>query len=256
LGSVKKSLAADIEDERGAWLVAAARAVVDAAVRDAFWRLRGYDVAGRELDAARDALVRGELAALEHALPVHVDASVCGATLLQIALLCAAPDPDPDPGRLGCVRVLLDADADPNRTHCGIPPLVFGAVGGNAAAVRALIKRGAQCAPFVTNGIAYGADAPALALGASARESAETLAAYRMACGACGECGACSGAITRECAETLAEYRCASCPAYAARKCERCMRTRYCTRACQRLDWPVHKCECAPHTLDAALDAS
>ncbi len=150
MGSVKKSLAADIEDERGARLVAAARAVVDAAVRDAFWRLRDYDVAGRELDAARDAVVRGELAALEHALPVHVDASVCGATLLQIALLCAAPDPDPDPARLGCVCVLLDADADPNRTHCGIPPLVFGAVGGNAAAVRARERRDAR---GVQNGV-------------------------------------------------------------------------------------------------------
>jgi hypothetical protein len=241
-------------DERGARLVAAARAVVEAAVRDAFWPLDGpYDV-GRELDAACDAVVRGDLAALERALPVHVDASVGGATLLQIALLCAAPDPDPDAARLGCVRVLLDADADPNRTHCGIPPLVFGAVGGNAAAVRALIKRGAQCAPFVTNGTAYGSDAPALALGA--RESAETRAVYRAACGACGACGACSGASTRECAETLAEYRCARCPAQAARKCERCMRTRYCTRACQRLDWPVHKCACAPHTQATALDAS
>jgi hypothetical protein len=241
-------LAADMEDERGARLVAAARAVVDAAVR-----LYGPAWSENALHDSVAAVVRGQPAALERALPGDVDESVHGATLLQIALLCAAPDPDPDPDRLGCVRVLLEADADPNRTHCGIPPLVFGVVGCNAAAVRALIKRGAQCAPFVASGVAYGADAAALALGASARECAEMLAEYRCACGACG---ACSGASTRECAEMLAEYRCACCPAYAARKCERCMRTRYCTRACQRLDWPVHKCACAPHTPDTALDAS
>jgi hypothetical protein len=41
-------------------------------------------------------------------------------------------------------------------------------------------------------------------------------------------------------------------PAVPAMRCARCKRSYYCSRACQRRHWPVHKLECAPTAADHA----
>jgi hypothetical protein len=102
-----------------------------------------------------------------------VNARISGGTLLQIALFGAFPGidfppggagvggtvarPDPEalaPG-LACILEILNRGADPNLTHCDVPPLAFALVRGIAPALRLLVKRGATWEPFAITGSVY-----------------------------------------------------------------------------------------------------
>jgi hypothetical protein len=183
-----------------------------------------------------------------------VNAPIRSGTLLQIALFGAFPGvmigtfpsidfqpggpgvggrverPDPEalaPG-LACILALLDRGADPNRTHCDVPPLVFALVRGIAPALRLLVKRGATWAPFVIRG-----HTP------QRNYEWSTLAHFMHA----------ASHLSDDCLYVLENYRCEGCRRrLATQRCEGCMLVRYCCRECQESDWAGHRdmCRAAP----------
>jgi hypothetical protein len=89
-------------------------------------------------------------------------------------------------------------------------------------------------------------DALAAELGAKEAEAAEALeldaAPARLdAARAAAECRGCSNPA---CVSTAGLSRAEAKALYKPMKCSRCVTARYCSAACQRADWPVHKQAC------------
>jgi hypothetical protein len=208
---------------------------VDVSTRNASTRMEGWRSAMR-------AILSGDAALLARALratSANTTATVSGATLLQVALMHLGGTfrsdrtytSDSAARRLACVIELLDRGADPNLTHCGIPPLAFAVYIGIAQTVRLLIKRGALWQPFEVCHTDRRYDS------GRRLEQFDTMQELIWYAG--------HGPDGAECAGVLEAYLCAGCrQQVAAKRCGRCMLVRYCSVACQRADRPAHRAAC------------
>jgi len=136
----------------------------------------------------------------------------------------------------------VDIDSDIDRScndNPGFTPLMYAALGNRVRVVRMLIKLGAD-GTKTTNRASHGHEAGSTAFDLARKlagrdpEYAKTFAALRKRC--CNTCGMTS---PRDPPKRTCLKKCTACTAAGSPNAH------YCSDACQLVDWPRHRGECA-----------